>query len=134
MIGISLYLIVAGLYSALSDYYPESARPFSLLLATWGVMLGLLLSLVWVRPSSRLLRVVAFVATVPLSLVLLAHLWSGFRFGWEHVTRSIATALVFSVALAFAYFCVAKLIVHPAQANNSRKRLPVNTIRVTTLP
>ena len=117
MVAIALYLITVGLVvlSDNSNYYPEP-RYYGFLIAAWGLLLGLLLSFVWMRPSLRLLRAVACAAFVPLGVVLLALIWSGFRYGWDLIVAGVQPLdLVFPAALVLAYFCV-------AQANYSLKR------------
>lgn len=125
MLGIALYVVADGLYSALSNYYPEPTRPLSFLFAGWGVSLGLLLLLAWVRPSKMVLHVLACVAALPVSLVLLGHLWSAFRFGWSFAASDIVITLAFCALLTAAYVGVVKLVAHSTQANKSCMDSPV---------
>jgi len=112
-----------------SNYYPEP-RYYGFLIAAWGLLLGLLLLFVWVRPTLRLLRAVACAAFVPLGVLLLALIWSGFRYGWDLIAAGVqALDLAFPGALALAYFCVAHLVSNAAQANYSLKRTAADGLR-----
>ena len=110
MLSVAMYFLGDGLYTALSNYYPEPLRPFGFLLAAWGTLLGLLLLLVWLRPSPSLLRVIAVALGLPCALILFGHISSGFLSGWEYVRQSLAITVAFCVVLAGAYFCVAQLV------------------------
>lgn len=121
MLGIVVFLVADGLYSSLSNFYPEQGRSLGLILVAWGALLALLLFRSWIRPSRVLLRVMACVAILPISLILLGQLWSGVRYGWEAATISITTSLVVFAAIVIAYLCVAKFAAGPTQANYSSK-------------
>jgi hypothetical protein len=115
MLGIVLYVVAAGLYSARSDYYPEPTSPFSYLFAGWGVLLGLMLLLAWARPSRMVLWSMACVAAIPAGLVLLGHIWSAFRFGWAFAASDIAITSAFCVLLAAAYASLVKAVARSPQ-------------------
>ena len=117
MLGIAVFLVAVGLYSSLSRFYPEQGRSLGLILVAWGVSLALLLFRSWIRPSRVLLRVMLCVAIVPISLILLGHLWSGVRYGWEAATSGFITSLIVFAAVVIAYLCVAEFAAKPMQAN-----------------
>jgi hypothetical protein len=121
MLGVSLLLVVDGLYTLLSSYYPEQSRPFGLLPVAWGVTLGVLLALSWVRPSSRLVRTMFCVAILPITLVLLGHIWFGLQYGWEFAASGLTFSLLVFAMLVIACICVAQFTARTAQANYSSK-------------
>src|SRR5215470_7117841 len=109
MLGVALFLIADGLYSGLSNYYPEPTRPFSLLLAAWGALLVLLLAFAWARSSRTLLHGIAGAMFLPIGLVKLGNIWSYFQVGWDVMASSFAITLSVGIALALAYYCVAQV-------------------------
>ena len=110
MLAVGLFLIADGLYSGLSNYYPESTRPFGILLTAWGTLFVLLLAFAWARPSKPLLRIIAGATFLPVGIIMVGNVWSYFQFGWEVSASSIAITLVVGAALALAYFCIVPVV------------------------
>lgn len=110
MLGVAFFFVASGLYDALSNYYPESGRPWGFLLAAWGALLVLLLAFAWVRPSQTLLRLVAGTTFLPIGLILLGNIWASFQFGWAVAGDSVAITLTVGIALVVAYFCTVQVV------------------------
>ena len=117
MLGVVVLLIAGGLYSAFSGYYPEKARLLGLIPLAWGISLGVLLVIAWVRPSSTLVRVTASVALLPMGFILAGLVWTGIRNNWELSAAGISIPLIGLALLVIACLCVARFAARPAQAS-----------------